>query len=243
MHEPGLYLWTDAWSDACQGSLKMPGAYFELRLLPISKRLLQVMHFRSRQLVQYNSQADAAGMKLSAPHMPQHQQCAGRAQAQTVVHRQPPATLLQAKATTWIFPCCRCAAVVDRHSRQGVAPNKLPGSACWSPTLRAQTAASRSSCCRSAPEKPAVRASKASEARCTSPERGIFLARAVRMAARPSGEGRETYSTLSSLPGLQTDTPQAQQAWMQLLTGRQTMTVASCVSLASRQRAQRLGRP
>lgn len=69
-------------------------------------------------------------------------------------------------------------------------------------TFRAATAASRSMDCKSAPENPLVRESTAMEGRSTSGDRGVFLARAVRIAARPLGDGKGTYRVLSRRPGL-----------------------------------------
>ena len=67
--------------------------------------------------------------------------------------------------------------------------------------LSAATHASRTSDARSAPEKPPHRALAAMAPTSTSGAIGVLRVSVLRMAARPSGGGRGTYRSLSSLPG------------------------------------------
>ena len=69
-------------------------------------------------------------------------------------------------------------------------------------TLKAATAASRTSAAKSAPEKPAVRCEAPNVSRSTSAAKGVGRAAALNMAERPPGDGNGTYSALSNRPGL-----------------------------------------
>ena len=69
-------------------------------------------------------------------------------------------------------------------------------------TLKAATAASRTSAAKSAPEKPAVRCEAPKVSRSTSAAKGVGRAAALNMAERPPGDGNGTYSALSNRPGL-----------------------------------------